>query len=220
VRAVVRHARLVGLLCHAMPGETKDEVALEVSGPYALFRHTRIYGRALASLVPRLSWCNTYRLEADCVLGTGTTARRLILGTGDPIAPARELSPFDSKVEQHFARAFGKLAREWDVIREPRPFTVGDALIFPDFELRHRVTGERWLLEIAGYWTPEYVRRKLSLLRSARIERLIVCIDEARCCADEPLELDARVIRYRRKVDPRMVLEIIDPGALKKAQGR
>jgi predicted nuclease of restriction endonuclease-like RecB superfamily len=82
--------------------------------------------------------------------------------------------------------------------------------MFPDFELRQRATGERWLLEIVGYWTAEYLRSKLAQLREARLERLIVCIDEERCCSDEALELDAHVVRYRRKFDPRAVLAIVD----------
>ncbi len=210
VRAVVRHAKLMGLLCYAALGDSKDEAVLELSGPYALFRHTRIYGKALSSLVPRLAWCHAYRLEADCVLGGDTNMGRLVLRSGDPIMPARELAPFDSKVEERFARAFAKLARDWDIIREPQAISVGDALIFPDFELKHRASGERWLLEIVGYWTPEYVRRKLMMLRQANIERLILCIDEERCCTDELLAIDARVVRYRRKVDPRAVLRVLE----------
>jgi predicted nuclease of restriction endonuclease-like RecB superfamily len=197
-------------LCHAKPGTSKDEAALEISGPFALFRHTRIYGRALASLVPRLAWCNAYRLEAECVLGDGTQVGRLLLGTGDPIAPARALAPFDSKTEERFAKAFAKLAPEWDVVREPEAIQLAASLIFPDFELRHRATGKRWLLEIVGYWTAEYVQRKLAALREAKLERLIVCIDEDRCCSDELLALEARVVRFRRKVDPRAVLAIVE----------
>src|SRR5262249_40692797 len=123
VRAVVRHAKLMGLLCRVTPvsaGPSKDELALDISGPYALFRHTRKYGRALSSLVPRLAWCHQYRLEADCVLEDSSIGR-LILHTGDPIAPARELRSFDSKVEEQFARSFSRLAPSWDVVREPLP---------------------------------------------------------------------------------------------------
>jgi uncharacterized protein len=210
VRAVVRHAKLMGLLCHALPGEGKDDVTLQLSGPYALFRHTRLYGRALASLVPRLAWCHSYRLEADCVMGDDDLGR-LVVQSGDPITPARELSRFDSQVEERFARGFEKLACDWDVIREPLAIAVGDALMFPDFELVHRGTGERWLLEIVGYWTPEYLTSKLARLRAARIERLILCIDEARCCGDGELEAIGTVLRYRRRVDPRAVLAIVDP---------
>jgi predicted nuclease of restriction endonuclease-like RecB superfamily len=212
VRAVVRHAKLMGLLCIATPEPAKDEVTLELTGPYSLFRHTRIYGHALASLVPRLARCNGYRLEADCVLDGEAQLGRLVLRSGDPIAPARELPRFDSQVEERFARAFAKLAREWDLIREPKPLPIGDALIFPDFELHHRATGARWLLEIVGYWTPEYIAQKLSQLRAARLERLIVCIDDARACADGGLDAGlGHVLRYRRHVDPRAVIAIVDP---------
>jgi predicted nuclease of restriction endonuclease-like RecB superfamily len=211
VRAVVRHAKLAGLICRAALAAGGDAVILEISGPYALFRHTRVYGRALASLVPRLAWCKDYRLEADCMLGAEPCLGRLVLGSGDPIGAARELRPFDSKLEERFARAFGKLAPEWDLTREPRAVPVGDSLIFPDFELVHRATDQRWLLEIAGYWTPEYVRRKLALLRQAKLERLILCIDEERCCAEEALEHLGTVIRYRRRLDPRAVLAVLDP---------
>jgi predicted nuclease of restriction endonuclease-like RecB superfamily len=211
VRAVVRHAKLMGLLCLALPGAAKDEVILDISGPYALFRHTRVYGRALSSLVPRLVWCSAYRLEADCVLDAEQQLGRLVLGSGDPIAAARELPAFDSKLEERFARGFARLAPEWDVIREPVAVRVGEHLIFPDFELRHRGTGQSWLLEIAGYWTPEYLRRKLALLEQARIERLILCVDEGRSCADGSLEALGRVVRFQRRLDPRAVLAIVDP---------
>lgn len=211
VRAVVRHAKLVGLLCLARLGPAADDVTLDLSGPYALFRHTRIYGRALASLVPRLARCNSFRLEADCVMGKGEPTGRLVLRSGDPIASARELPRFDSLVEQRFARDFGKLALEWDVVREPVPIVVGDALTFPDFELRHRTTGQRWLLEIVGYWTPEYLTRKLATLQQMQCHRLIVCIDEERSCADGTLEELSHVVRYKRRLDPRPVIAIIDP---------
>jgi uncharacterized protein len=72
---------------------------------------------------------------------------------------------------------------------------------------------QRWLVEIVGYWTPEYVQKKLAGLRAACCERLIVCIDEQRCCGDETLDLDAQVVRYRRRLDPRAVLAKVDPRA-------
>jgi hypothetical protein len=85
-------------------------------------------------------------------------------------------------------------------------------LIFPDFELAHRHNPEhRWLLEIVGYWTSEYLNEKLRRLRAARLDRLILCIDEKRCCRGEDLPEDARMVRYRNRIDPREVLKIIDP---------
>ena len=103
-------------------------------------------------------------------------------------------------------------APDWDIIREPVPVAVNGALIFPDFELVHRhQTGRRWLLEIVGFWTREYLADKLRRLRAAGIERIILCIDQERCCSDEELPPHACVVRYRGRVDPVSVLAIIEP---------
>jgi len=86
-------------------------------------------------------------------------------------------------VEERFAREFRRLAPVWDVTREPEPIAAGGTLIFPDFALRHRSDLAReWLLEIVGFWTPDYVARKLALYRSAGLPNLILCIDEGRNC--------------------------------------
>jgi predicted nuclease of restriction endonuclease-like RecB superfamily len=218
VRAVVRHVKWTGLLCVVRGSPDNDMAALEVSGPYALFRHTRLYGRALASLLPRLARCNAYRLEADCLLHGGRELGRLTVRSGDPISPARELPRYDSRVEERFAIEFSRLAREWEVVREPRPIVTGTSLFFPDFQLRRRSTGECYWLEIVGYWTHDYLAKKLAQLEHAQLQRLILCVDEARCCSREQMEALGQVVWYKRRVDVLRVIAIVDP-ALRFALG-
>jgi predicted nuclease of restriction endonuclease-like RecB superfamily len=99
------------------------------------------------------------------------------------------------------------------VIREPEPITAGDTLIFPDFALQHRSNpARRWLLEIVGFWTPDYVARKLALYRSAHLSNLILCIDQDRSCAEADFPARALVVRFRRRVDAAAVLRVVDTG--------
>lgn len=206
-RALVRHAKWRGLICTVAERPGADAV-LELSGPFALFRHTLLYGRALGEIVPLLAWCQRFRLRANSV----TQGRRATfeLGTADPIFPAAEPRRYDSRLEERFAREFRRLSPDWDVLREPQPVSAGDSLIFPDFALHHRHDpARRWLLEIVGFWTPDYVARKLALYRSARLSNLILCIDEDRNCATEDLPPGARVVRFRRRVDPAAVLRLV-----------
>jgi len=208
-RVLVRHAKWRGLICTVANRSRGTSTSMEISGPFALFRNTRLYGRALGELVPLLAWCPRFRLQAECVF----QGRRLTLqlGAGDPIFPASTPRQYDSLLEERFAREFRRLAPTWDVIREPEPIVAGETLIFPDFALQHRADpARRWLLEIAGFWTPDYVARKLALYRSARVPSLIFCIDEDRNCADADLPPGAHVIRYRRRVDPCEVLHAIE----------
>jgi predicted nuclease of restriction endonuclease-like RecB superfamily len=192
--------------------EPAEGIVLDVSGPFTLFRHTEVYGRALAGLVPRAAWCNRFELVADCALGRGGHTAKLVVRSGDPIAPGRELTRHDSRLEERFERDFRRAAPTWDVVREPRPVEAAGTLIFPDFELLNRRDPERrWLLEIAGFWTPEYLESKLGRLRAAGLHRLVLCIDERRPCTDAEFPRDARVIRYRNRIDPAAVLAVIDP---------
>jgi len=124
--------------------------------------------------------------------------------------PASAPRLYDSRIEERFTREFRRLAPEWDVFREPEPIAADGTLIFPDFALQQRSDpGRRWLLEIVGFWTPDYVARKLALYRKARVSRLILCIDEARNCAEADLPPGALVVRFRRWVDPAAVLGAI-----------
>lgn len=207
-RAVVRHAKLRGLICSVTPRQGTRGAALEISGPYALFRRTLLYGRTLSEMVPLLAWCHRFRLHADCII----RGRQLILelGSGDPIFPGKQPRLYDSKLEERFARDFRRIAPDWDLVREPEPVPAGEVLIFPDFGLQHRGDGRRWLLEIVGFWTPEYVQRKLALIRAARLGNLILCIDADRHCAEANLPASARIILFRRRIEVRSVLRVIE----------
>jgi predicted nuclease of restriction endonuclease-like RecB superfamily len=208
-RALVRHARLRGLICTVKERGGAGDLSLELSGPFALFRKTRLYGRALGEIIPMLAWCPRFRLRAECVLqGRPLT---LELRTGDPILPGSAPRRHDSRIEERFGREFRKLAPGWDVVREPEPINADGTLIFPDFALQCRADpARRWLLEIVGFWTADYLARKLARYRSARLSNLILCIDEERNCAPADVPPSARVVRFRRRVDPAAVLRLVD----------
>ena len=208
-RALVRHAKLCGLICRVVARGEASDALLELSGPLSLFRRTLLYGRALSSLVPFLAWCRRFRLYAECLLRGRQVS--LELRSGDPLFPAAEPRMYDSKLEEGFARAFRRIAPDWDVVREPEPVDAGTSLVFPDFALQHRLDRKRrWLLEIVGFWTPDYLARKLALYRTAGLSNLILCIDDARQCSEGDLPAGTPVLRFRRRVDARAVLRLID----------
>jgi predicted nuclease of restriction endonuclease-like RecB superfamily len=208
-RPVVRQAKLRGLICTVQADQASQSVRLDISGPLSLFKRTLVYGHALAELVPQLAWCNRYFLDADVAFAGGV--HRLIVASGAPIFPARAAKRFDSRLEERFARDFACATHDWDIIREPEPIPVGRSLIFPDFALvRRRPPFDRWLVEIVGFWTADYLDKKLAVLRLAGLERLIICVDAARDCGDDVLPKRARVLRYAKKIDVSEVLQIIE----------
>jgi predicted nuclease of restriction endonuclease-like RecB superfamily len=84
-------------------------------------------------------------------------------------------------------------------------------LFFPDFQLRRRTTAECYWLEIVGYWTSEYLAKKLAHLEQAQLARLIMCVDQARSCSSEQFEALGAVVWYKRWIDVHDVIAIVDP---------
>lgn len=215
VRALVRLAKLRGLICTAAADETGSPPAraagtlLDLSGPLSLFRRTLLYGHALADLVPPLAWCPRFHLEAFCIVRGESV--RFALASGAPIFPGREPRQFDSALEERFARDFAHAAPDWELVREPEAFRAGGMLVFPDFLVRHRRdSSRRFILEIVGFWTAEYLTKKFAALRAASIHNLILCIDDDRNCAAADLPLVGSVVRYHRRLDPAAVLRAIE----------
>ncbi|HEY7375782.1 MAG TPA: DUF790 family protein [Polyangia bacterium] len=213
LRPIVRLAKFRGLICSVAAPAPGARPRLDISGPFSLFRHTLVYGRALAELLPHLAWCARFELAAVARL-RGRLAQ-VTMESGDPIFPARAPAPFDSRLEARFAADVGRLAPDWDVIREPVPLQAGATLIFPDFLLRHRIHPERQaLVEIVGFWTPDYLREKLARLRQvATAERppaFVLCIDEERGCAPSELPPGLPVVTFRRRVDAAAVMRAVE----------
>ena len=129
LRPIVRLAKFRGLLCNVAAPAPGAPARLDISGPFSLFRHTLVYGRALAELLPHLAWCARFELAATARL-RGRLAQ-VTMVSGDPIFPARAPAPFDSRLEERFARDVARLAPDWDVIREPLPLQAGASLDLP-----------------------------------------------------------------------------------------
>ncbi|HVV49107.1 MAG TPA: DUF790 family protein [Polyangia bacterium] len=204
VRPIVRLAKLRGLLCTIAEAAEGGRPVLEISGPFSLFQHTLLYGRALAELLPHLAWCARFELRAACAL-RGRLAT-VSFESGDPIFPAAPPVPFDSRLEERFARDVARLAPDWDLVREPEPLRAGGTLIFPDFLLRNRLQPRRQvLIEIVGFWTPQYLAAKLEKLRQTDALCLL-CVDDDRACAVGDLPARLPVLRFRRRLDAAAVL--------------
>jgi predicted nuclease of restriction endonuclease-like RecB superfamily len=84
---------------------------------------------------------------------------------------------------------------------------VGGRSFFPDFTLRHQ-GGFSVLVEVVGFYTPDYLRSKLDALRAAAARPLIACIDESLACADG--ELAGAVLRFKRRIDAAALIAIAE----------
>lgn len=214
VRAVLRFAKLKRLLCSC--AAAGDHMCVELSGPLALFHHTTRYGFSLASFLPAVTATPGWSMEADLVLRAGSG--RLYVDSGAPLARAHALPrEADSDVERALSRDVRKLGGKWQLARETRAYETSDGMAFPDFTLTNGTSSV--LVEVVGFWTAEYLARKLRQLRSMRGLPIILCVDaslgvDASVAAEVVGDIGG-VLRFRGRIDAgalvRLAEEMIGP---------
>ena len=208
-RHVLRQARRLGLVCVVTRGARSNDVVLEISGPLALFRHTRVYGRALSSLLPELAAMEHYELRAECSVSRAQTVT-VTIKAGDPLAPAGEPRP-EAGLEQRFVREFRRATRAWRLVLEPDMIEAGPVLVLPDFEIVSSADpSRRWFVELLGFWTPALVEQRLLELRAAGIPNFIVCVRGRKNCGDGGDVTSPHVVRWGSRGNAARILELIE----------
>ncbi|WIV66908.1 DUF790 family protein [Natrialbaceae archaeon AArc-T1-2] len=211
--------------------ETERGREFVVTGPTRLFRATRRYGTRFARLLRTVAKADEWYLEAT--IDDRGTERTLSLSDSDPVRvpdaePVADVE-FDSTVEADFAGRIERLDLEWELLREPEPLATGTRVMIPDFafEYAHDVSSDpetgsgpcdhdhdtdrrfRIYLEIVGFWTPEYVEKKLAQLEDVEDVDLLVAVDESLGVGEEIEARDHRVITYADRVRVKDVVDVL-----------
>jgi predicted nuclease of restriction endonuclease-like RecB superfamily len=206
---------------------------ITLDGPISPFVQATIrYGRQMAKFLPALLLCRNWKMEADIhipsPLGMRDTQKGPLLYRLDPRSGLRShyqaSGPFDSKLEEDFAAEFvarySRARRQWELRREDEVIPLGDTVMIPDFSFTHVKDGRRALLEIVGFWHPNYLRRKVEKLRQAGRRDLIVLVYEGVKCSQEDLaEAPGEVLFFKKKPVLKKVLEAVERCAVSAPTG-
>jgi predicted nuclease of restriction endonuclease-like RecB superfamily len=194
LRPVVAYAKLLGLMA-TFDHEPDGAARMTLSGPMALFHETIKYGKALARWFPALVATPGWSLTARVVLGG--EAARLDLDAGAPLPRTFAMArAHDSKLEERLEADLRRLGSTWKIEREAAVVRVAGKLCFPDFSL---VSGDdRVLVEVVGYWTPEYLAQKAAMLREVR-SPMVLCVDRRHARGE--LEPNPRVLAFSKRID-------------------
>jgi uncharacterized protein len=187
---------------------------ISVDGPMSLFKLTEKYGTSLAKLLPPITETRQWGLKARIVAGERHSPRLLQLNldsnTAKDLFPSADSEPgkraFDSSVEAGFARSFTSLRTGWRLTREPEPLMAGKAVMIPDFSFEK--DGMTVYLEIVGFWTEEYLKKKLQKLKRLEVQHLIVAANKSLICSSFR-ELKGQVIFYEKKVPLKPIMEYL-----------
>ena len=209
-KALVSAVKRLRLLYEIRRTDQKREVI--VTGPDALFKRSRRYGTRFGRLLRTVAKANEWHLEAT--VDDRGTERQLRLEDGDVTVPGTEpvAEPtFDSGVESDFYARFAALDLDWRLRREPEPLEAGEYVVIPDFAFEWEYGSFQVFFEIMGFWTPEYVEKKLSRFADLEDVAFLVAYDESLGVGEEIETRGHRAIPYTRTVRLKDVRNALRP---------
>jgi hypothetical protein len=168
VKSLVRAVK--GLRLMYIAEERSGDLEFHFDGPASALRQTERYGVRLAKLVPYITAAGRWSIEAAVKLNEKIYTFRESNATA-PDMPKNpvEAEEFDSSVELEFYR---QVSRVCPVQREPEVLVVGGRVYIPDFKI-----GDLYI-EIVGFWTPDYLRRKYEKIAKVGKPLLILVNEE------------------------------------------
>jgi uncharacterized protein len=212
-------------LMHTIQPLSIGGYAITVDGPLSPFvQATLRYGFQMAKFLPGLMLCPDWTMEADIHVpwrpGQGGTVKPTSLHYRlDHHSELRShytaSAAYDSLLEEDFAvefeAKFGGAERKWRIAREDEIIPVGDTVLIPDFSFTHIRDGRRALVELAGFWHPEYLRRKAWKLRQAgRRDVVLVAYQSVNTTPEAWADVPGEVLLFASKPVIRDVIAAVE----------
>lgn len=176
LKTVIRYAKLAQLL-HDIVRLGPSKYRITFSGPASILHETRRYGVNFAKFLPALLACKGWRMTASLKTLWNTPAKLNLSDKDGFTSHLPSPDEFDSGLEESLAEKFGPKRDGWQLIREGEILHEHQATFVPDFTFRHE-DGTQVLMEIVGFWTPEYLAHKRRSLQLFRHNRILIALPE------------------------------------------
>ncbi len=207
-KQIIRYAKLARLM-HSIRREADGSYCFRFDGPASVLRGSTRYGVAMARFLPGLLACRQWRAIAK-VLNRFGKRYRLELSSEDGLqSTAAAATDYDSDLEESFEAAWHELDNRaldrcgWRLQREAEILHAGQLVFTPDFTLLSP-SGRRVLLEIVGYWTPEYLEHKTKQLEKFVEHDILLAVPE-QTHFKVPVGMQAPIL-FKRQLKPADVL--------------
>ena len=214
-KLLFRYLKLFQLMTY-IEGDEDTGFTISVDGPASLFKASTRYGLSLAKAIPALLHVTKWRAMAtlqDPDPLTRSPQERFYELTADCglVSHYPAGKPFDSLIEESFAKRWESTKTDWKLEREVNLIPIPGSVAIPDFRLVHP-DGRSWILEIVGYWRPDYLRKKFAQVIKADRPDWVLAISERLNLEKAGLDarqLPAKVIWFKDRLAPKAVLEAI-----------
>lgn len=232
-RDLLRRLKFRRLLFEMTPME--KGYALTIDGPMSLFGPSTKYGLQLALVLPAITQCDAYRIEAHVRWGKERKPLTFEIEGGDKRAKKKATASLEVSAAKTAAdgTATGAQAPRTEPsddvllpdevrtlrarLEKDKTFSVavneevlnlpGVGVCVPDLVLTHRQSGRRVLLEVLGYWSRDAVFRRIELVEQGLTSPIIFAASTRLRVREDVLESEsASLYTYKGVLSSKEIL--------------
>lgn len=215
-KLLFRYLKLFQLMAY-IEGDADYGFTITIDGPASLFKPSTRYGLALAKLLPALLHVTKWSLQAtlhqrDPYSKTEKIGRFSLNDNCGLVTHYPPGKPYDSMLEASFAKRWDSTKTEWVLEREVDLIPIPGSVMVPDFRIVHP-DGRDYLLEIVGFWRPDYLQKKFAQVRKAECDNLILAISERLNLEKAGVKVNnvpAKIVWFKDKLAPKAILEVLE----------
>jgi uncharacterized protein len=215
-KLLFRYLKLFGLMAY-IEGDADHGFTITIDGPASLFGASTRYGTDIAKFLPALLHVTKWSMEANLIPNqrfdnTPASARFTLDSSCGLVSHYKKGKIYDSMLEQSFAERWQSTKTEWKLEREVNLLPIPGSVMVPDFRLVHP-DGRDYVLEIVGYWRPEYLKKKFAQVAKSGVSNLILAISERLNLGEAGVKLEkvlAKVVWFKDRIIPKDVLAVME----------
>src|SRR3989442_291179 len=131
-------------------------------------------------------------------------------------AAIKQAALLDSRLEADFASEFeqkmGGKRGHWRLTRESEVLLLGDTVMIPDFILvDDQDENRKIMIELVGFWHPQYLRRKVEKVRAANCATLLLLVYQGLKITDDAFQdVASEVIFFKQKPVLKEVMDTVE----------
>lgn len=193
-------------LMHTIQGDLDSGYEVLLDGPVSMFRLSQKYGLQLAVFLPALLLCTRWKMEAEIVQPDGSHRFFPLDESVRLVSHYRDSTMYDSLLERTFAERFEEIDSGWQIEREVAIINLKETVFIPDFAFRHQ-DGRTALMEIVGFWRPDYLEKKIMKLRRSGRSDMVVAVSADLNVGEEDFkDVPGSVFFFKNRINPKEII--------------
>jgi predicted nuclease of restriction endonuclease-like RecB superfamily len=188
-----------------------SEYEIRLDGPVSLFHRSQKYGIQMAVFLPALLNCKGWRMRAEIASKKGGSAFYEINSRQEKLSSYRVKDvSYENPLVEKLVTSWASLDNEWTLAPSTEVIGLGETAFVPDFVVRHP-EGKRIYMEVLGFWTPEYLDKRLSEFERTGFKDFIIAAwDELRGSREPSSTRHPNVVIFKRSLDPAAVRSVLE----------